>query len=91
MKHASILRQAAIVALLSLPSGEAALAQGIAQSPTTTVTQQRQQNGALVNGSPSTAISTNPQNPNGSFATPFSSPFATSGAPQAKGGYSGNK
>jgi hypothetical protein len=85
------MKQALIFAILSLFSGEAAMAQGVAQSPTTTVTQQRQQNGALVNGSPSTAISTNPQNPNGSFRSPFSSPFGTSGSSQTKGGYSGNK
>ena len=85
------MKQALIFAILSLFSGETAMAQGVAQSPTTTVTQQRQQNGALVNGSPSTAISTNPQNPNGSFRSPFSSPFVTSGTSQPRGGYSGNK
>jgi len=85
------MKQALIFATLSLLASEAAMAQGVAQTPTTTVTQQRQQSGSIVNGSPTTAISTNPQSTGNTFGSPFSSPFGTAGAAQSKGGYSGNK
>lgn len=85
-----VMKQALILAMLSLFASEAAMAQGVSQPPTSTVTQQRQQNGSLVNGSPNTAISTNPQSPNGTFGSPFTSPFGTPAASHAKGGYAGN-
>ena len=85
------MKQALIFAILSLLTSEAAMAQGVAQSPTTTVTQQRQQNGSLVTGSPTSAISTNPQSTGNTFGSPFASPFGTSTSSQSKGGYVGNK
>jgi hypothetical protein len=90
-----LFKHALIFAIPALYAGQAAMAQGVAQSPTSTVTQQRQQNGSLVNGSPSSAIATSPPSPNGTFGSPFrspfSSPFGTSSAPQGRGGYAGNK
>jgi hypothetical protein len=95
MKHPLILKHALIFAILASFASEAAMAQGVSQSPTTTVTQQRQQTNSLVNGSPTSAVATSPPSPNGTFGSPFnspfSSPFGTSSAPQGRGGYAGNK
>jgi|GEM_PF-4566987 hypothetical protein len=76
-----------LIALLLL-SGGIASAQGVSQSPTTTVTQQRQ-GGSLVSGGPSTAVKTN-QGISTGFGSPFSSPFGTPTNTQTKGGYAGN-
>jgi hypothetical protein len=94
MKHASILKHALIFALLASFAGEAAMAQGVSQSPTTTVTQQRQQSSALVSGSPTSPVATSAPNPNNTFGSPFNSPFSSpfgSSASQGRGGYAGNK
>ena len=75
-------------AALSFLAISAAMAQGVAQSPTQTVTQQRQ-GGSLVNGGTTTPLTTNPTGTSTSTSTygsPFSSPFG-SGTPQKKGGY----
>jgi hypothetical protein len=95
MKHTLFFKHALIFVIFALFASEAAIAQGVAQSPTSTVIQQRQQNGSLVNGSPTSAVATSPPNPNGTFGSPFtnpfSSPFGTSSTPQGRGGYAGNK
>lgn len=95
MKHRLIFKHALIFAMLAFVASEAAMAQGVSQSPTTTVTQQRQQSGSLVSGSPTSPVATSPPNPNGTFGSPFpnpfSSPFGTSSASQSRGGYAGNK
>jgi hypothetical protein len=95
MNHALIFKHALIFVTLASFASEAAMAQGVSQSPTSTVTQQRQQSGSLVNGSPTSAVATSPPSPNGTFGnpftSPFSSPFGTSSAPQGRGGYAGNK
>ena len=95
MKYMLIFKHALIFVILALFASEAAMAQGVAQSPTSTVTQQRQQNGSLVNGAPTSAIATSPPNPSGTFGSPFrspfSSPFGTPSASQGRGGYAGNK
>jgi hypothetical protein len=75
-----------LIAALSLLLGGIAMAQGVAQSPTQTVTQQRQ-SGSLVNGGTTAPLSTNPTSTGTStYGSPFSSPFG-SAAPQKKGGY----
>lgn len=81
------MKLALIVTVLPLLVGEAAMAQGVGQSPPYPVTQQRQ-NGATV--SPNTATQTSRQSTG--FSSPFSSPFGTPGASglPAKGGYAGN-
>jgi hypothetical protein len=95
MKHGLIFKHALIFVILALVASEAAMAQGVAQSPTTTVNQQRQQTNSLVNGSPTSAVATSPPSPNGTFGSPFtspfSSPFGTSSAAPRRGGYAGNK
>jgi hypothetical protein len=89
------MKHALIFVIFVVFASEAAMAQGVAQSPTSTVTQQRQQNGSLVSGSQRSAIATSPPPPNGTFGSPFpnpfSSPFGISSAPQGRGGYAGNK
>lgn len=94
MKHALISRHALILAILASFAGEAAMAQGVSQSPTTTVTQQRQQSSSLVSGSPTSPVATSAPNPNSTFGSPFNSTFSSpfgSSAPQGRGGYAGNK
>jgi hypothetical protein len=94
MKHRLIFKHALIFAMLAFVASEAAMAQGVSQSPTTTVTQQRQQSGSLVSGSPTSPVATSAPNPNSTFGSPFTSPFSSpfgSSASQGRGGYAGNK
>lgn len=76
-----------IVAILPLLAGEAAMAQGVEQSSSSSIAQQRQ-NGSTVN--PNTTTSTSRQSTG--FSSPFVSPFGATGASSlpAKGGYAGN-
>jgi hypothetical protein len=94
MKHMFFFKYALILASLACFVSEAAMAQGVSQSPTTTVTQQRQQSSALVSGSPTSPVATSAPNPNSTFGSPFNSTFSSpfgSSAPQGRGGYAGNK
>jgi hypothetical protein len=81
------MKQALIFAILFLVAGEGAMAQGVAQTPATPVTQQGQ-SGATVTPNSANRTTT----PTGGFNSPFTSPFGTSGASNlpAKGGYAGN-
>ncbi len=79
----------ATLMLLLLPAGEA-MAQGVSQSPTQTVTQQRR-SGTTVNGGLSSAVRTNQGvSTSSGFNSPFTSPFGSSSSSQSKGGYAGS-
>ena len=82
------MKNALILAVLCLLTSEVALAQGVAQSPSSTTVNQQRQNGSTV--TPNAVTRTNPQG--NTFNSPFSSPFGASGASNlpSKGGYAGN-
>lgn len=81
------MKLALIVAVLPLLAGEAAMAQGVNQSPSSTVIQQRQ-NGSTANSNTTTQTSRQSTG----FSSPFTSPFGPSGGSSlpAKGGYAGS-
>ena len=79
--------ETAVLTLLLL-SGGGAMAQGVSQTPTQTVAQQRQ-SGSTVAGGPNSAVRTN-QGVSTGFSSPFASPFGSSNSSQSKGGYAGS-
>lgn len=82
------MRYGTAVLILLLLSGEGAMAQGVSQTPTQTVAQQRQ-SGSTVAGGPNSAVRTN-QGVSTGFSSPFASPFGSSNSSQSKGGYAGS-